>query len=336
MQAITDDELFNLIDRIQLSFEEEKKEEASAKSHNLRDDSEDIEDIQLQCICGSKDIIKEDNIFTCRQCSSVVDRVIECSAEWRYYGGDDNRYVDPARCGLPTNMLLPKSSLGSVVGGYIRDNKDMMCVKRLQIWNTMPYDERKLLSIFECFATSTVNQGIPSKVIHDAKVFYKQASKKKISRGDNNDGLIASCIYYSCLINKVPRSIKEIAAMFKISTITLTKGNARFQSLIPINIAASSPKDFISRFGSQLGMTMEHIKKCIKFTSFLEENEVINDNSPTSSAAGIIAYYANYHQLDISKKQIASICSVSDVTITKCFKIINKYKSAVVKVLSEI
>lgn len=315
-----DEELLNLIDKIQLSFDKKPKNEC--------------QDEEIKCYCGSRNIVKDDNLYTCKDCSSIIDRVIECSAEWRYYGNDDSRYDDPSRCGLPTNVLLPKSSLGSVVGGYIRDNKDMMCVKRLQIWNMMPYDERKLLSIFECFISNTNNHGIPSKVIHDAKVFYKEASSKKISRGDNNEGLIASCIYYSCLVNKVPRSMKEIANMFKISTVTLTKGNARFQSLIPINIASSSPKDFISRFGSQLGMTMDHIKRCVTFTMFLEENEIINDNSPTSTAAGIIAYYAGHNKLDIAKKQIATICSVSDVTITKCMKNINKHKGLVIQFLT--
>lgn len=326
MQNLEDDELLNLIDTIQLSFDEENK-----NSLSTNDDEE-----TSMCSCGSINIVKDDNVYTCKDCCSIVNKVIDFSAEWRYYGGDDSRYVDPSRCGMPTNVLLPKSSLGSVVGGYIRDNKDMMCVKRLQIWNTMPYDERKLLSIFECFISKTNNHGIPSKVIHDAKVFYKEASSKKISRGDNNEGLIASCIYYSCLVNKVPRSMKEIATMFNISTVTLTKGNSRFQSLIPINIAASSPKDFISRFGSQLGMTMQHIKKCVKFTVFLEDNEIINDNSPTSSAAGIIAYYSNYNSLDINKKQIATICSVSDVTITKCFKNINNRKELVMQFLYDL
>ena len=73
-----------------------------------------------------------------------------------------------------------------------------------------------------------------TKVIDDAKIFYKKTAEKKISRGENKEGLIASCIYHSCLVNEVPRSSKEIAKMFNISHVTLNKGNSRFQQLLQL------------------------------------------------------------------------------------------------------
>jgi transcription initiation factor TFIIIB Brf1 subunit/transcription initiation factor TFIIB len=52
----------------------------------------------------------------------------------------------------------------------------------------------------------------------------------------------------------------------------------------------------------------------------------MNDNSPTSSAAGILYYYSQENNLKFSKKQFSDICSVSEVTIVKCYKNILKYK----------
>jgi transcription initiation factor TFIIIB Brf1 subunit/transcription initiation factor TFIIB len=113
--------------------------------------------------------------------------------------------------------------------------------------------------------------------------------------------------------------------MFSISPVTLNRGNSRFQTLLQINVSSSSPDDFISRFGSQLNMNFKDIQKCKKLVSFLETNEIMNDNAPTSSAAGILYYYSQIQKLDYTKKQIADICSVSEVTIIKCYKLINKY-----------
>lgn len=293
----------------------------------------------VACRCGSTNTIKDDNIYTCKDCYSILDNVIDTGAEWRYYGESDNRGAkssDPSRCGMPTNELLPKSSLGTIVGKGARDTRELHCVRKLQSWTIMPYDERKLISVFEKYKNNTANEGISKKVIHDANIFYKQVSSKKISRGDNSDGLIASCMYYSCIVNKVPRSMKEIADMFDITISVLTKGNARFQLLMPMNFDATGPEDFISRFGSQLSMSKSEIEKCIEFAKFLDKNEITNDNSPTSTAAGIIAYYCSYVKLQISKKHIAKICAVSDVTISKSIKSINRYETCVKQFLDSI
>lgn len=289
-------------------------------------------DIEIgTCACGSTETFTEDAMQMCKNCYAVVGRVIDNTAEWRYYGADDNRDGDPSRCGLPTNTLLPKSSLGSMIGGCKRDSIDIKRIRMYQLWNSMPYDERTLWSVFEKLTSNTVNNGIPQKVIDDAKVLYKKASEKKISRGDNKEGLIASCIYHSCLINNVPRSSKEIATMFNISPVVLNRGNSRFQTLLKINVSSSCPEDFIARFGSKLSMKMGDIENCKKLVSFLDKNEILSDNSPTSSAAGILHYYCTYESLDITKKHISTVCNVSEVTIVKNYKIICKYKAFIDK-----
>jgi len=308
---------------------------------NLLDDfKNELEHIETPdpegCACGSTDMLIEDNMQICKKCCAVVGRVIDNTAEWRYYGSEDNRDSDPSRCGLPTNSLLPKSSLGSMIGGSKRDSIDIKRIRMYQLWNSMPYDERTLWSVFEKLTSNTVNNGIPQKVIDDAKVLYKKASEKKISRGDNKEGLIASCIYHSCLINNVPRSSKEIAAMFNISPVVLNRGNSRFQTLLKINVSSSGPEDFISRFGSKLSMKMDDIERCKKLVKFLEKNEILSDNSPTSSAAGILYYYSTSENLGYSKKQFSSVCNVSEVTIVKNFKIISKYKEIIDKYKQEI
>lgn len=276
------------------------------------------------CQCGSNEIIEIESMNICAKCNSIIDKSIDTSAEWRYYGNEDNRDSDPSRCGMPLNPLLPKSSMGSVIGGTRKDNIDMKRIRMYQMWNAMPYDERTLWNIFDKLETATSNNGIPQKVIDDAKIFYKKTAEKKISRGENKEGLIASCIYHACLINDVPRSSKEIAKMFNITHVTLNKGNARFQQLLQINVISSNPQDFISRFASRLNMYKIDIENCKKLINFLEEKEILSDNAPTSSAAGILYYYSQENNLNFTKKQFSDICSVSEVTIVKCYKYILK------------
>lgn len=277
--------------------------------------------------CHSDNVIVFEGEHLCRDCNLVQSRVIDDGAEWRFYGADDSRSEDPTRCGMPTNHLLPKSSLGSMIGYQFggKDNRDIRSIRRFLLWNSMPHWERTLYQNFELLQGAGISQGISTKIIEDSKILFKNASQMKISRGDNKDGLVAACMYYACMINKVPRSTKEIAKMFKIDPNILTKGNARFQELLKINVDCSGADDFIQRFGSNLNMIWDDIQKCKKLAKVIEELEIVSENAPTSVAAGTIYMYCYYMEIDYTKKHISDICAVSEVTITKCFKKLQKY-----------
>jgi transcription initiation factor TFIIIB Brf1 subunit/transcription initiation factor TFIIB len=73
------------------------------------------------CGCGCSEVISEDNMQICKKCSSIVSKLIENTAEWRFYGNDDNRDADPSRCGLRTNNLLPFSSIINIFFRYSGD-----------------------------------------------------------------------------------------------------------------------------------------------------------------------------------------------------------------------
>lgn len=287
------------------------------------------EEAQEACpSCGGA-VFTEEAQYICKGCNTVVGRVIDTSAEWRYYGNDDSRGEDPTRCGMPTNDLLPKSSLGSMVGGYRGESLVFRRLRKYQIWNSMPYSERTLYAVFDTLVSNTVSYGIPNKVLDDAKVLYKKASERKISRGENKEGLIASCVYYACIMNHVPRSPKEVAKMFHIDPMVLTKGNARFQELIQINMEPSSAVDYISRFGSRLDMSMQDIATCKQLARRMEDMEIVSENAPTSAAAGILYFFAACQKLPLTKKHIAGVCDVSEMTVNKCYKRILRFKPLV-------
>lgn len=288
--------------------------------------------------CNSIDIVVFDGEHVCRACNIIQSRVIDDGAEWRFYGADDNRSEDPTRCGMPTNYLLPKSSLGSMIGYQYKgkDNRDIRSIRRFLLWNSMPHWERTLYQNFELLQNAGVSQGIPAKIIEDSKILFKNASQMKISRGDNKDGLVAACMYYSCMINKVPRSTSEIAKMFKLDQNVLTKGNARFQELLKINVDCSAADDFIQRFGSNLNMNWEDIQKCKRLAIHIEKLEIVSENAPTSVAAATIYLYCHYYENNFTKKLISETCGVSEVTITKCFKRLQRYKEELFEEFEEL
>jgi transcription initiation factor TFIIIB Brf1 subunit/transcription initiation factor TFIIB len=52
----------------------------------------------------------------------------------------------------------------------------------------------------------------------------------------------------------------------------------------------------------------------------VEENSIINNNTPHAIAAGIVFFISQNCNLNINKLDIKTICGVSEVTINKCYK----------------
>ena len=59
-------------------------------------------------LCQSRVELNEQKFYECinSQCGVIYRDTLDETAEWRYYGEDDNNMSDPTRCGMPVNPLL--------------------------------------------------------------------------------------------------------------------------------------------------------------------------------------------------------------------------------------
>lgn len=282
----------------------------------------------LKCkSCNSNDIMLDDCNYVCKQCNALLSRYIDMQAEWRYYGCDDSKSMDPTRCGMPTNDLLPNSSLGSLISNQNNESYDMKLIRKYHMWNSISYKERSLYNIFDSITVNAANSGIPATIIEEAKVFYKKLSESRISRGENRNGLIASSIYMSCKTHKVPRSTKEIAKIFNLKITTMTKGCKKFQDIMNIDLESTSAVDFIQRFGSKLNISREIKDLCRHVVEKADELNIVSENTPPSVAAASIFLCNVVCDLGLQKKEMAKVCEISQVTLTKCFKRLYTYRA---------
>ena len=293
--------------------------------------NENIEQKINKCMdnnCKSKNFVLEDGNYICKECNTIQEKFIDSQAEWRYYGHEDTKTSDPTRCGMPTNDLLPELSLGSVIGNDYnsKNSYDMYKIRKYQRWNSTTYKERSLYNIIDNITLQASNSGISQSIIDEAKVLYKELSEMKISRGTNRNGLIASSIYMSCKVNKVPRSAKEIAKIFNIDITTMTKGTKKFHDIMKTNMVCTKPEDFIMRFCSKVKMENKYINLCLHIIEKADEYSIVSESAPPSIATGTIFLVSNLCNLNITKKIISKECDISEVTINKCYKKLDKYK----------
>ena len=59
-------------------------------------------------------------------------------------------------------------------------------------------------------------------------------------------------------------------------------------------------------------------------------NNLIPENTPNSIAAGIIYFISQLCNLNISKKDVNTVTSISEVTINKCFKKLEQIQTTLI------
>ena len=301
---------------------------------------EDTDDTTTCKHCGHRDIRVVEGQMLCDKCHTISGRYLDHGAEWRYYGADDNRGPDLTRCCPPTSELLP--SLGSVIGqqrynpsasanasaaggsgkgGGMGGNGDAMrMMQKYQAWNSMTYRERMLCGVFDVLAVNSAQHGISHCILEEAKVLYKRVADAKIWRGENRSALVACSLYVACKSNRVPRSVKEIAAMFNIRSSTMIKACRMFQEVVHLELDSVAPSDFVGRFCSRLGVCESDVALVRHVVKRADELALICDSTPPSVAAGAIQMINVELGLGLDRKAMGEACHISPVTITKCFK----------------
>lgn len=298
---------------------------------NLSELNKEEEETEEETCCSLlKNQQMGDGVVVCKICNNIVTNIIS-GPEWRYYGSGDSKSSNPTRCGMPTNELLPQSSMGTTIsnrGGGANMNK----VRRFQKWNGIPYKERSLLKVFQDITEKCNKAGLPPIIIKEAHSLYNIISQNKISRGGNRQGLIAACVYFACVDCKVGRSVNEIAEIFQIKNTIITKGCKSFKEIMYHNknmnrvntYKTIGVEDFLHRFCSKLGLNNTDIENIKKIANECKNKDLICENTPPSMAAGCIYLYIISKNIRKDKKDLADVCKISEVTINKCFKKIEK------------
>ena len=288
-------------------------------------------------------IITEDGFPTCPNvsCGIIYRKTLDYSPEWKFYGADDKHASDPTRCGNPINPLLFESSFGCKVLCNNKSSYEMKKIRKWTEWQCMPHREKSLYEEFQFITVMAQNSGIPKIFIDDAMSIHKDISEQKMFRGLNRDGIKSASIYISCRLNGCPRTAHEIAEIFRLDKTSATNGCSMAISILnniernmepseQTQLCKTTPTLFIERFCSRLHINRELTLLGKFIAAKIENNNIINNNTPPSIAAGIIYFISHICSLNINKSDIKQICGVSEVTINKCFKKLDLIKSELV------
>lgn len=310
-----------------------------------KSECDEIGEIELQktlCFkCKSIDIVEDSSHGTivCRNCGQIQEsNMVDHSSEWRFFEDDDKS----GRTGMPINMLLPQSSLGTSISGMGRNR-----LKTLHAWSAMPYKERSLYNEFKKIKDACSKLKLLQCVENDAKALYKMSSeckheegknagKPKITRGVNRISISAGCVFFACVRNGVTRTPKEIAIAYEIKDLEMNRGCKNLLKHLKnaktnIRIGTTKPENFVQRYCDGLKIYNIYTQDAIKIARNIDKLNVASDHTPYSLAAASILLMAQLHELQfITKKKLALEFNISDVTVVKTFREIEKYKHVLI------
>lgn len=282
--------------------------------------------------CKSSKLVEDfsHGIVVCMDCGLVnKDTIIDESAEWNFGGEDSQFSKDPSRCGGPTNALLEKSSLSTMIN-ISRSRGNNYTMAKIHQQQSMNYVERSLYHVFEEIQKmGSENGSLPQSILDQAKSYYKKISEKRLSRGSIRKGLIACCIFYACKAHNVPRSVKEISKICKIDVAILNKTTKIFSEIMKEEINNNkgiNVDDLLSRFvGIFQFETKEHhtiLKTVRKVHEYVLKHNILHGKTPTSMASGIIYFVLVTKGYNIDKQLITENHKISMVTLSKILNIL--------------
>jgi transcription initiation factor TFIIB len=295
-----------------------------------------------QCTnCPNVDLMQTDGLYVCPNCGMINDNVIDETPEWRYYGADDNKNVNPTRCGMPTNDFYSEASLGSNISIGGATSYEMWRVAWYHNCNIMNYKERNFHEYISLMNNYASQADIPGCVIKEAENIYKTIIDYRTSVGlhefrhPTREAVLASCIKEACQMNDCPRSASEMADIFHMSRSVFVTGHKEFKKYWDIvqrqnqNINTeesklSIPSDYINRFCSRLNLGNDFRKVCRQICENISQKNIVPKYVAVSIVAGVIYLVNNLFNLGLKKKQISKVCdNVSEATIHKCYLDLN-------------
>jgi transcription initiation factor TFIIIB Brf1 subunit/transcription initiation factor TFIIB len=310
-----------------------------------KEEKKDVLGASICEMCSAVDSYEYEEVVSCKECGYLVERPIDLSAEYRFFGADDRSGSDPCRVGAPTDVRFADSSLGTIIlgfgsGGHASSRAAMMRVRRFHTWNMFPYKKRSLLGVFEQMTLAATNHGLDQRVIEIAKDLYVQLVEHCDKRGLSRASVVASCIYSALKIIGQPRKPKEIADIFHLQNAQFTKAFKHFQcvlamakqkgqikgdQLTPSELHTTRAVDYILHPLSKLQISRAEYPIirdiAIRVAEEAEALELSRENMPPSLASGCLAWTLSHLGYDsITTATIAIACDVSEGTLLKCLR----------------
>ena len=286
------------------------------------------------------------NVFVCEECDHNVfgeeDGYVFCAAcgvtksktllnyEIEFSQSFAGRRTHD-RCGQVVNPLLPHSGMSTLIVGGSDER-----IKRLQMWGSSNHkDQAKLRMLTVIYAKST-KANLNTATMREVEILAVEVCDRMVDisttyRGTHRQGLIAACFFFAFKKNGIARSCNEIADMLDADVAVVIRGVKLYSDLFQhkpliFDDQGINPLDYLPRFCNRLHIPpeLEELigRTCVKAQSM----KIFENHAVEAKIAACIWFTMRAVEMEerISRREISVISNVSEMTITKCCKELEK------------
>ncbi|XP_055898769.1 transcription initiation factor IIB-like isoform X1 [Biomphalaria glabrata] len=258
----------------------------------------------------------------CSLCGLVVgDRVIDVGSEWRTFSNEKNS-KDNSRVGAAENPLFDGSDMSTMIAtGTASDSlKDEFGKPMYRNRRTINSSDRALFTAIREINQMADRLNLPKMLVDRASTLFKQVHDSKALKGRSNDAIVSACMYIACRQEGVPRTLKEICAVSKISKKEIGRVFKLILKNLETNVDLITTGDFMSRFCSNLCLPASVQKAATHIARKAVEMDLVPGRSPISVAAAAIYMASQASEDKKTAKEIGDIAGVAEVTIRQSYK----------------
>lgn len=278
--------------------------------------------------CGDIKIISDAEIGeeVCTHCGLVIsEETLNMSPEWRAFTNDENALR--ARAGKAVSYALHDMGLSTGFRGK-RDGRGnhldvetMRKMDRLRRYDnhTKTHDTwRHNLSIAMVELDRIAYEiHVPASVKEQAAIIYRKALNHDLIRGRSIDAFVAACLYASCRLHRIPRSLKSICDRSTREPKEISRSYRLLLRELKIRMPIDDPMKFISGIASKLKVRQATERYAVEILRRAKKRKGLSGKDPRGLAAAALYIACVERKEKRNQKVVAAAAETTEVTLRK-------------------
>lgn len=239
--------------------------------------------------CIHEDSVFENGIMTCTCCGEEIDRPLVFSKDWRYYNSSDSKRSDPTRV------------------------------------HARKIEEKNI-------SKDVASMNFSESIVSVANDLYMTCTNGQIYRGGSRKAVIFACIFHAYKLAGNHQTPDTLIAAFGLTRKAGLKGMKVLNINIPkeseIHNTTITPYHIISDTMDKFLTTSNHKDEVYEIYKKIDNrSSKLNRARPQSVAAAVIYHWVSARDINITIKDFANITNLSEMTILKNTKEVERVLS---------
>lgn len=296
----------------------------------VKSDNSKIIDINLCPECNGIIIdIQEKAEQVCSKCGLVInERMIDTEhLETRAFNNEERK--NKIRTGPPISPIFSQLDLPTKISRELTESPDFK--RQIRQNNRKKWDVRNQNRAFSELKRICINKGIKERIYNSTARLYLEAYKRKITRGRSIDGVVSACLFYCCMAEGFPITMKEIAE----ETNPIKNGkSSNFRHIkrcymaitkeLELSSCKKDPIYYIPKFVSQLKRGSQVERIAIKLLQKVPSS-IMTGKNPIGYAIAAIYLSCRINNVKITQAELEKVSGLTDATLRARVKELQKY-----------